>query len=143
MVCIDKGDTKFPGGLIAKYYKPIRWHTAISDIPETLQRLEINSNKELDEYIKQELDFFKILKSIKSKSENFKIIDYCFESNSDISLKFNDKYIAYTNGIGPAFRFSYIHYLRNSNIDNYNDLFEALLLFKNYYDKECVPRLIA
>lgn len=142
-ICIDKGDTKFPGGLIAKYYKPITWYYSISDIKDRINKLNIKPIDDFSKYISEERQFFKILSENKCKFEGFVFQNYEFETSVDsASLKLNDKYIAHTYNVGNLFKSCYIHHLRHSNIDNYNDLFETLIVFKNGYENICSSNII-
>jgi len=141
-MCLDRGDRKFPGGIVSRYFEPITWHGSISEMEYTINRKEINPNPEYLNFADMEKEFFQFCANVDEefKSEisiaNFEIV---FDKDS-IVLKDGKKNLSYHNKIGQAIKNAYIMKLRVSETNSWEKATDILNIVHKQA-KEIVDKL--
>lgn len=131
-ICVDKGDTKFPGGVISRYYKPMSWHNAISDTEHCIARNNYEISDETINFINKEKEFFKWINESKFEMTKIDIIDHSIEPEStNYVLKEKGKNFCYPSSFKNALKSLYLQIIRNSDFNNFTQIFELINTIKS------------
>lgn len=108
MVCQDKGKQKFPGGVVADYFKPLTYHGCISSIT-------VNNDK-LKDVVKAEIALFEQIHSLKINREEVNFMGFTAVKDRDcIMVKIAAGYNLYYGTINQALTSCWSHHLRISD----------------------------
>jgi hypothetical protein len=145
MVCKDKGLTKFPGGVKANYYKPLRYVGEINLAYASAVNLGAEPSKEFLMFCRHEFEVARWLKSIKMPppdSEKISILGSDTKFDRDSYLIRRGGKTSYLTRLSHVFWGSYINAVRGSEFTTIAEVSGLLEELINVVKKYCTDNEI-
>jgi hypothetical protein len=129
MICVDKGDVKFPGGVISRYYKPFLFVNVLNMIPS------VKEDKYFDGFTRYCADEIQFKKSLSGVAYNgdITVFEQDIIKSSDCFVVKNGSLKSYCHNFNLAVWQAYINAVRVSDISTMDELYSIMNDFKSKF----------